>query len=407
MTSQLDALVAAVDGDRLTATVTALAAAPFTGRRAGSAGGSAARAWLGAQLRDLGAQVTTEPFTVRAVPDAYAAPQVSWHDGGSVQHLTFGRQYAVHIASADAGRQRRGELAVAGAGGPAGRWLLVPRGMSLSEAYGHAEGAIGLLIVRDVDAHGWHYTVLAGPAPGPLPVLTLDPVTHAAVEVCATAGRGWFAADTPVRRIDVTAANLHARWQPAAAAGPQVLLTAHYDGVGDQPGLRQPGAADNAGGVAVVLEAARILAPALPAEAGAAVALLDAEELGAHGSALHAGQLRQAGATPVVINVDGAGHLAQAVAVEAGGPAHGLLALLDQAGRHTGVPLAAGPMASDNRRYAAAGLAAVGVGAGMAGYHSPADTPDRVETATLTAVCRLVVVTAWLAAGTPPADQTA
>jgi aminopeptidase YwaD len=37
----------------------------------------------------------------------------------------------------------------------------------------------------------------------------------------------------------------------------------------------------------------------------------------------------------------------------------------------------------------------------MAGYHSPADTADRVERATLTAVARLVVATGWLAAGVP------
>ena len=76
----------------------------------------------------------------------------------------------------------------------------------------------------------------------------------------------------------------------------------------------------------------------------------------------------------------------------------GLLALLDQAARHTGLPLAAGPVASDNRRYAAASLASVGIGAGMAGYHSPADTAARVDPSTMAAICRLVVATGWLAA---------
>ena len=65
------------------------------------------------------------------------------------------------------------------------------------------------------------------------------------------------------------------------------------------------------------------------------------------------------------------------------------------------VVIGAGPVASDNRRYAGAGLAAVGIGAGMAGYHSPADTPDRVATGTLTAVARLVVVTGLLLAADP------
>ena len=58
-------------------------------------------------------------------------------------------------------------------------------------------------------------------------------------------------------------------------------------------------------------------------------------------------------------------------------------------------------VASDNRRYAAAGLATAGIGAGMAGYHSPADTPDRVETGTLSAVARLVVATGLLLAAHP------
>jgi aminopeptidase YwaD len=178
-----------------------------------------------------------------------------------------------------------------------------------------------------------------------------------------------------------------------------VLLTAHFDGVGDHPGLRQPGAADNASGVAVVLEAARVLSTALPEGPHLSVALLDAEEVGALGSAHHAAQLRDAAADPLVLNIDGAGHLQQAAAVEAGGPAQALLAVLDRAGRHTGVPLVAGPVASDNRRYAAAGRPAAGIGAGMAGYHSAADIPDRVEPATMTALARLVVAAAWFAAG--------
>ncbi|WP_426503307.1 M28 family peptidase [Dactylosporangium sp. McL0621] len=301
----------------------------------------------------------------------------------------------VHLASADEPSTRRGPVAVAGAGDPSGRWLVVPGGMTLAEAHGHARGALGLLPGRGVDADGWQYTMLAGPGPGPLPVLTLDPATHAAVLRAASAGTGVFAGNAPIRRIDVPAGNLHGRWRPAAG-GPDVLLTAHFDGVGDHPGMRQPGAADNGSGVAVVLEAAAVLAEALPETAGLAVALLDGEEAGALGSAHHAAALRAAGERPLVINVDGAGHLHEAAAVEAGGPAHALLAALDQAGRHTGLPLVAGPVASDNRRYAAAGLAAVGIGAGMAGYHSPADTPDRVEPATLAAIARLVVATVML-----------
>ncbi|MEV0136262.1 M28 family peptidase [Dactylosporangium sp. NPDC050688] len=401
----LGPLLGAVSGERMAATVATLAAEPFAGRRVGSAGGAAARAWLARHLADLGAAVTVEPFTVRFVPEVYAAPDVRWHDGTTERRLAFGRDVAVHLASADEPLVRHGGLAVAGAGDPAGRWLLVPPGMTLFDAYGHAYGATGLLIGRGVDADGWQYTMLAGPNPGPLPILTLDTGTHATLLAAAGAGgrlAGWLAGNTPIRRLDVPAANLHGAWP--AGAGPEVLLTAHFDGVGDHPGLRQPAAADNGSGVAVVLEAARVLTTQVPGQVRLSVALLDAEEAGALGSAHHAAQLRRAGAAPLVINVDGAGDLHRSAAVEAGGPAHGLLAALDQAGRYTGLPLAAGPVASDNRRYATAGLPAVGIGAGMAGYHSPADTPDRVEPATLTAVAKLVAAAAWLATrcGPPP-----
>ncbi len=50
-------------------------------------------------------------------------------------------------------------------------------------------------------------------------------------------------------------------------------------------------------------------------------------------------------------------------------------------------------MASDNRRYAAAGLPAIGIGMGMPGYQTTAETPDRVEARTLLAATNLVTAT--------------
>jgi len=400
---RIDAALAAVSGDRLTRTVEELAADRFTGRRVGTPGGAAARAWLADQLNALGADVSTVSFPAPAVPEIYRAPTVQWHDGTRRAGLAFGRDVTLHLASADQPEIRRGGLAVAGFGDPAGRWLVVPPSMAVAEASTGAGGALGLLVGRAVDGHGWHYTILAGPDPGPLPVLTVGQDLHRRLlDLARTPGDGWWAADTPIRRVDATGMNLHARLAAPGPGGLDVLLTAHYDGVGDHPGLRQPAAADNASGVAVVVEAARVLAGHLPAGVGLSVALLDGEEVGAVGSAHHAKAMaRQAGV--VVVNVDGAGCLHEAAAVEAGGPAHGLLAALDQAAHHTGLPLRAGPVASDNRRYAAAGLPAVGVGAGMAGYHSPADTTDRVEPATMTALARLVIATVRLTAACDPA----
>jgi aminopeptidase YwaD len=396
-TARLDALLAEVSAERMTATVGALASNAFTGRRVGTAGGTAARTWLTNHLTTVGATPTTEEFTVRSVPEIYRRPAVTWNGTA----LTFGRDVAVHLASADLPDARTGTLGGAGTHDPDGRWLVVPQGMSLFDAYGHAfhhtGNAAGLLLPRGVDADGWQFTMLAGPNPGPLPILTIETALHRHL---LDAG-GTLTADAPIRRREVTGTNLHTRLRPAAPGRPDLLLTAHYDGVGDHPGLRQPAAADNASGVAVVCEAARILAPALPNGIGLSVTLLDGEETGALGSAHHAARLHADGTGPWVINVDGAGCLHEAAAVEAGGPAHGLLAVLDQAGRHVGLPLAPGPVASDNRRYAAAGLAAIGIGAGMAGYHSPADTPERVEPTTLTAIARLVVAACWFAGRAP------
>lgn len=381
---RLRAAVRQVSAKRMAATVASLSGATFAGRRVGSPGGAAARAWLGHRLEDAGAAVSFDPFAVRYVPDVYAPPDVRWHDGGAERRLRPGREFAVHLASAERPRPLRGGLAVAGEGDPAGRWLVVPAGMTLFAAYGHAYGAAGLLMRRGVDADGWHPAMRSGPGPGPLPILTLDAATHADVQRAARAGAGWLSGTAPIHRLDVAAANVHGRW--SGPAGPELLLTAHYDGAGDRPGPRRPAAGDNAGGVAVVIEAARVLAAALPARVRLGVALLDGEQAGALGSAHHAARLRAQGRTPLVINVDGADRPPGSAAVEAGGRAHGLLAAIDQAGRHTGVPLVAEPVASGNRRYAAAGIAAVGIAAGTGGHHRGADP--------LTAVARLVVAAA-------------
>jgi thioredoxin reductase len=189
------------------------------------------------------------------------------------------------------------------------------------------------------------------------------------------------------------ATNLYATIVQSSPGGTTIWLTAHYDGVGDLDGVHRPGASDNASGVAVVLEVARQLKDRMPADVGLSVALLDGEEIGAVGSTHHAAALAAEGCAPLVINIDGAGELNEAVSVEAGGPAWAILAALDAAGKATGVPLRAGQVASDNRQYAAARIAAVGLGAGMPGYHSAGDTADRVQPETLTAMARLVIAT--------------
>ncbi|MEU4479000.1 hypothetical protein AB0F68_13160 [Micromonospora sp. NPDC023966] len=221
MTTRTDlaGLLDQVSTDRMTATIATLASDPLAGRRVGSPGGAAARAWLADQLTALDAEVRTEDFPVRGVPQVYEAPAVTWGDRNGSQQLVFGRQVAIHPASADTADTTRGPLGLAGTDDPAGRWLVVPAEMSLFDAYRDTHGAAGLLIRRPVDAEGWQFTMLAGPDPGPLPVLTLDPDTHHVVLVAAAAGDGWLDGATPLRRDDVTGTNIHARLrQPAPGA---------------------------------------------------------------------------------------------------------------------------------------------------------------------------------------------
>lgn len=390
----LDDLLAGVAVDRMMATVRALASDAFEGRRVGTAGGSAARAWLAQRLSAELAVSTGATFAVPGVKQLHRAPHVLLSDGGAAERPRYRRDFTVHLSSAELSTVRRGALSRAD-GDLTGRWVVLdPADPATATARAVAGKAAGLVSVRGLDGEGWMPAIVAGPTPGPLPALSVAPALHRRLLGAADAGVGWLEADAPLQTLTARAANLYAT-APASSWSPDVLLTAHFDGVGDDPGTRMPAASDNATGVAVVCEAATIWAALAPAGLNVSIALLDAEETGAAGSAHHATELLQAQANPAVVNIDGAGQLHEAVAVEAGGPAHALLAALDRAGRATGVPLRAGPVASDNRRYAGAGFAAIGLGAGVPGYHTPADTADRVQPETLRTMCRLVLATLW------------
>ncbi|OXM59311.1 M28 family peptidase [Amycolatopsis vastitatis] len=366
----------AVSGSSLRNTVAELAADRFTGRRVGTPGGRAAAAWLAEQLRAIGATVSADGFPA-VVRELYRTPELRLGE----RELVHRRDFVEHLASAELPGPRTGELVTATADRLGGRWVLAPDlGVS---ARATRDGAAGLLVPRGTDEAGWMPKMIAGPPAGDLPVLAVRAELHQQMTVGEL-----VTASMPLRTVETSGSNIHGRLRQPGAL--DVLLTAHFDGVGDDPGQRLSAAADNASGVAVVLEAARLLAGSLPDGVGLAVALLDAEEAGARGSAHHAPTVAPG---TVVLNVDGAARLGDAAAVEAGGPAHALLAALDQAGRETGVPLRAGAMASDNRRYAAVGLPAVGIGMGMPGYQTPAETADRVETDTLVAATRLVAAT--------------
>ncbi|WP_246268730.1 M28 family metallopeptidase [Nonomuraea typhae] len=392
---ELATVLEPVSIQRMTATVRELAGDRFTGRRVGSAGGRSAADWLAAQLRELGGQVDVVSFPVTGVRELYATPVLEWTIAGQPRRLEHRRDFVEHLASAELPHPLTAPL-IADGGDIRGRWILAQEG-DWAKACDAAEqdGAAGVLTARGTDAEGWMPKMIAGPGIRAVPVVALRTELHRELSAALAHGDVRVTASMPLRSVTVEGRNVHAHLTHGSV---RVLLTAHYDGVGDDPERRLPAAADNASGVAAILEAARVLAArAVPIDL--AVAFLDAEEAGAWGSAHHAPTVPP---DTMVINLDGAAQLHQAASVEAGGPAHALLATLDQAARETGVPLRAGAMASDNRRYAAAGLAAIGIGMGMPGYQTPAETPDRVEQDTLLAAARLIIATVWRLAHARP-----
>lgn len=378
------------DSARLRAVVEALAADPFGGRRVGTDGARAAADHLASVLRDAGASVAFQDFPVNAaIREVYATPTMTWSDGGTRHDLAFRRDFCEHGASANRPTIVAGALAVADA---EGGWIL-------HRAYSHdgiraaaASGAVGVLVPRGVDEAGWMPKMIAGSGSEQLPVLAVRRDLFDQLHTRVSSGEAVdVEASAPLRTVSAVGRNVLGTFRPHAGESTALLLTAHYDGVGDDPdGVRFPAAGDNASGVSAVIEAARILNRRLPPDVGLAVALLDAEEIGAFGSAAHAPTLA---AGTHVINLDGAAALTVAH-VEAGGPAEHLLRALDSAARLARVPLRARAMPSDNRRYAAAGLAAIGIGMGMPGYQTPMETPDRVETETLLSASQLLVGTA-------------
>ncbi len=85
----------------------------------------------------------------------------------------------------------------------------------------------------------------------------------------------------------------------------------------------------------------------------------------------------------------------EAVWVEPGAGTDPLITALDQAGRWLGIPLVMGAVSSDNRRFAQVGIPAVGIAAGGANFHTPADTVERVEPEVMRQVGRLLLTAIW------------
>ena len=191
-----------------------------------------------------------------------------------------------------------------------------------------------------------------------------------------------------------------------------ILVCAHFDSRqedGNNPDAPAPGADDNASGVAVLLEVARILAPVALRDSVQFVAF-SGEEQGLWGSAAYAAQVKQA-KLPLrfVFNLDqvavpAARDRALLVDRDEGGatPANDaasrrLVATMQGlAKRYLAVPTRVDPAYdSDYVPFEARGYPIVGLyeGEGYAHYHKATDTPDRVDYAYVAEAARLTLAT--------------
>ena len=177
-------------------------------------------------------------------------------------------------------------------------------------------------------------------------------------------------------------------------AGQSVVVCAHYDHLGrGWPDVRQgdegkvhPGADDNASGVAVLLELARVMASEGPPERSVVFVALAGEEAGRRGSKHY---LEQGGAFPPekimgALNLDTVGRLGSGkILVLGGSSAREWVHIVMGCSYVTGVPAELVQQeldSSDQASFHEWGAPAVQLFTGPhADYHRPADTPDKVD----------------------------
>lgn len=196
-------------------------------------------------------------------------------------------------------------------------------------------------------------------------------------------------------------ANIVATPQHFDPGRPYAILGAHLDTV-----AVAPGAEDNASGVAVVMELARILDG--DTDLPIVFVLFGGEEPRGPGDLHHfgsrhyvarmSGEERRSLVAMVSLDRVGVGRVVPLYSVD-GGPTE-VRDQLERAAKRGGVPTLAGTnTGSDHESFADAGLPAARVGGtSYAAYHSAADLPAVVDRAQLARVGRLL--TAWIQAVT-------
>jgi hypothetical protein len=210
-----------------------------------------------------------------------------------------------------------------------------------------------------------------------------------------------------------------------ALNGQALIISAHYDHLGfgwpdaraGAKGQLHPGADDNASGVAVMLELARLMANAKP-ERSVIFAAFAGEEAGLLGARHYVTTAKMPGAPfPLSghianLNLDTVGRLADGkVTIFGTGSARELPFIFMGAGAVTGVPVQSVPQpvdASDHTAFVEAGVPAVQMFASVAtDYHRPSDTADKIDYAGMSKVAAVLKEAVdYLAARAEPLNFT-
>jgi hypothetical protein len=201
-----------------------------------------------------------------------------------------------------------------------------------------------------------------------------------------------------------------------------VVIGAHYDHLGlgmstgrsEDRGKIHPGADDNASGVAVLLELARVLKESLSPDRSVVFVAFSGEEEGKLGSKYYVTHEKQYPVTTCIgmINLDTVGRLGRKkLLVLGGGSAKEWVHIFRGAGFVTGVDaetVSEELDSSDQKSFQEAGVPAVQLFSGPhLDYHRPADTADKIDPAGLVKVASVTKeVVAYLAGREGPLSST-
>ncbi|MCO6440263.1 MAG: M20/M25/M40 family metallo-hydrolase [Nitrococcus mobilis] len=216
----------------------------------------------------------------------------------------------------------------------------------------------------------------------------------------------------------VSLRNVVARFPGTHPERPALIVGAHYDHLGrgwpdvhrGDEGKVHPGADDNASGIAVMLELARILGPAWHPTRTVEFVAFTGEEAGLLGSTHYVERLAEnpASRPMAMINLDTVGRLgAGELLVLATDSAREWPLVFREAGFVSGIPIktvARDIGSSDQTPFLKAGIPAVQLFTGAHGdYHRPTDTVAKIDSAGLSGIATVLkAAVEYLAARTEP-----